>query len=151
MFDILFICKHCGTHLNADENDVGVTLPCPECAQDITIPVGDILFECARCGKSLLAGRTAARQNFHCPSCGRVITIPALGKQHIVSETLTSAPFPPPLSPLSPLPPPRAAPAPAPTPPSGSPAAADQQFMATWGDYLAEAGLADDKPAQPPQ
>ena len=148
MFDILFICKHCGTHLSADENDVGASLPCPECAHDIKIPVGDILFECPQCGKSLLAGRTAVRQPFHCPSCERVITVPAIGKQRIVSETLNSAPFLPPLTPLTAPP---ASPAPAPTPPTGSPIADDPHFMSTWGDYLAEAGLADDKPSQPPQ
>ena len=51
MYDILFICKHCGIHLSADENDVGASFPCPECANDLTIPVGDILFDCPKCGK----------------------------------------------------------------------------------------------------
>lgn len=143
MFDILFICKHCGLHLSADENDVGANFPCPECAQELTIPVGDILFECSYCHKSLLAGRTAARQQFHCPSCRRTITIPAVGKMVPVSEKkelISPAPV------YAPLPKPERSTAPAPSP--GIPAD-DKQFMATWGDYLAESGLADEKPTPP--
>ena len=148
MYDILFICKHCGIHLSADENDVGASFPCPECANDLTIPVGDILFDCPKCGKALLAGRTAARQPFHCPSCKREIIIPPIGKSIPVSEkTELIAPLPD----LAPLPMPEK---PIPQPPAADlPAdAPDQQFMATWGDYLAEAGLANDQsPPPPPQ
>lgn len=144
MFDILFICKHCGLHLSADENDVGVTLPCPDCANEITIPVGDILFECPQCGKSLLAPRAAARQHFHCPSCEREIIVPPIGKTIPVSEkTELIAPLPviaPSAPPERPKPP--AAPADLPSD------ADDKQFMSTWGDYLAQAGLANEKPPE---
>ena len=143
MFDILFICKHCGLHLSADENDVGVTLPCPDCANDITIPVGDILFECPQCGKSLLAPRAAVRQSFDCPACDRPIIVPPIGKTIPVSEK-TEWIAPPPL--IAPSAPPER-----PKPPAAAsiaPDAADQQFMSTWGDYLAQAGLATEKPPE---
>ena len=146
MYDILFICKHCGLHLSADENDVGASFPCPECRKDLTIPVGDILFDCPKCGKSLLASRSAARQQFHCPSCNRLIVIPPIGKTVPVLEKKELIP---PLPAINPLPtstkPAHASPA------AALPAdAADQQFMSTWGDYLAEAGLTDDKSSSPP-
>ena len=147
MFDILFICKHCGLHLSADENDVGGTFPCPECANDLKIPTGDILFECPDCGKSLLAGRTAARQQFHCPNCDGVIRIPPVGKTVSVSERTELISSPPVIAP----------PAPRQTAPPISPGsevvadANDRQFMSTWGDYLAEAGLADNKASDSPK
>lgn len=146
MFDILFICKNCGLHLSADENDVGITLPCPECANEVTIPVGDILFECPKCGKSLLAGRAVARQKFHCPSCQRLIVIPPIGKTIPVSEKTELIPPPPVIAPIAP--PER------PKPPDAADIPSDPenlQFMSTWGDYLAQAGLADDKPSPPPR
>lgn len=145
MFDILFICRHCGLHLSADENDVGATFPCPECANSLVIPTGDILFECPECGKSLLAGRTAARQRFHCPNCDRVILIPPIGKTVPVSERTESISPPPVAEP--PIVPQNAQPNPV---VSEVPAeAADRQFMSTWGDYLAEAGLADNQASSP--
>lgn len=147
MFDILFICRHCGLHLSADENDVGATFPCPECANSLVIPTGDILFECPECGKSLLAGRMAARQRFHCPSCDCVILIPPVGRTVPVSERTER---------LSP--PPAGAPPVAPQIAPSSPAvsempsdAANRQFMSTWGDYLAVAGLADNKAPDSPK
>ena len=141
MFDILFICRHCGLHLSADENDVGATFPCPECANRLVIPTGDILFECPECGKSLLAGRTAARQQFHCPNCDCVVLIPLVGKTVPVLERTASVSPPPVAEP--PIVPQNDKPSPA---VSEVPAeAADRQFMSTWGDYLAEAGLADNK------
>jgi predicted RNA-binding Zn-ribbon protein involved in translation (DUF1610 family) len=148
MYDILFICKHCGLHLSADENDVGAAFPCPECAKEITIPVGDILFDCPKCGKSLLASRTAVRQSFDCPACNRQIIIPPIGKSVPVSEK-TELISPPPV--IAPLPVPEKPTSPPPT--ADIPAEADEKhFMSTWGDYLAEAGLADDKsPPPPPQ
>ena len=145
MYDILFICKHCGLHLSADENDVGASFPCPECSRELTIPVGDILFDCPKCGKALLASRAAARQQFHCPSCKRTIVIPPIGKTVPVSE---KSELITPLPDLAPAPPPEK---PKPSPPAALPADADdKQFMSTWGDYLAEAGLADDKTPPPP-
>ena len=146
MYDILFICKHCGAHLSADENDVGATFPCPDCANDLSIPVGDILFECPKCGKDLLASRAAVRQSFHCPACDRPIIIPPIGKTVPVSEKTELIPPLPKFAPLD-MPEKRA---PAPTSANDSADAGDQQFMSTWGDYLAEAGLADDKPPVPP-
>ncbi len=159
MYDILFICKHCGVHLSADENDVGAAFPCPECAQALTIPVGDILFDCPKCGKSLLASRSAVRQQFHCPSCQRLIVIPPIGKTVPVSDKIELISPLPALAPLTPPPVgaqlaepgfqgieqarPLQNPPPAAAPPAD---AADKRFLATWGDYLAEAGLADDKP-----
>lgn len=145
MFDILFICKHCGLHLSADENDVGEVFSCPECTNNLTIPVGDILFDCPKCSKSLLAGRTAARQQFHCPSCQREIIIPPIGKMIPVSKKTEL------ISPLavlaSPVQPERAKPLPS---AADIPAdTAEKHFMATWGDYLAEAGLTNDKPPAP--
>ena len=146
MYDILFICKHCGIHLSADENDVGATFPCPQCANDLTIPVGDILFECPKCGKSLLAARSSARQAFDCPSCNRQIITPPIGKTVPVSEkTELIAPLPV----IAPLPT-SEKPKPQPTAANLPAVATDQQFMSTWGNYLAEAGLADDKPTPPP-
>ena len=147
MFGILFICKHCGLHLSAYENDVGATFPCPECSNGLVIPTGDILFECPKCGKSLLAGRTAARLQFDCPSCNRSILIPPIGKTIPVSER-TELISPPSI--IAPLATPKTA---KPTPASSEvPAnAADNQFMATWGDYLAEAGLAGDTPSESPK
>lgn len=146
MYDILFICKHCGVHLSADENDVGASFPCPECKKELAIPVGDILFDCPKCGKALLASRAAVRQPFDCPACNRQIIIPPIGKPVPVSEkTELISPLPN----LPPAPPPEK-PKPAP-PPANVPADADEKrFMSTWGDYLAEAGLADDKPSLPP-
>ncbi|MDY0145965.1 MAG: hypothetical protein RBS84_08285 [Kiritimatiellia bacterium] len=145
MYDILFICELCGTHLSADENDVGAIFPCPECANDLTVPVGDILFECPVCEKSLLAGKAAAWQQFHCPECQQLITIPLVGKNVPVSKP------PPPVPPPSAAVPPTTPENPQPKPPPSdlSPNAADQRFMSTWGDYLAEAGLTDEPPAQP--
>ena len=146
MYDILFICKHCGVHLSADENDVGAVLPCPECAQEIKIPVGDILFQCPACSKSLLAGRTAARQHFHCPCCKREMIVPPIGKTIPVAEKTELIPPPPVLRPL-------AAPPEKPAPPPSAPEAAgskdDRQFMSTSGDYLAEAGMTKDANASP--
>lgn len=143
MYDILFICEHCKSHLSADEQDVGATFPCPECGNDLTIPVGDILFECPACGKSLLAGKKAADRKFHCPNCQRLVRIPLIGKAVPVS----AAPAPAAVSP-APVPP-----KPAPSVQRSAPGKLtdrpdDQRFMATWGDYLAEAGLTDDPPAQ---
>lgn len=145
MFDILFICRHCGLHLSADENDVGATFPCPGCANNLVIPTGDILFECPECGKSLLAGRTAARQQFHCPNCDCVVLIPLVGKTVPISERTERSSPPPAVEP--PIVPQNAQPGPA---VSEMPAeAADRQFMSTWGDYLAEAGLADNQASSP--
>ena len=147
MFDILFICRHCGLHLSADENDVGATFPCPECANDLKIPNGDILFECPDCGKSLLAVRAAARQQFHCPNCDGVIRIPPVGKTVPVTER-TELISPPPVS-ASPAPPQVVQPRPAVSEVSAD--AADNHFMSTWGDYLAEAGLADNRASDSPK
>ena len=145
MYDILFICELCGTHLSADENDVGAIFPCPECANDLTVPVGDILFECPVCEKSLLAGKAAAWQQFHCPECQQLITIPLVGKNVPVSKP--PPPVPPPSAAVPPTTPEN--PQPKPLPSDLSPNAAVQRFMTTWGDYLAEAGLTDEPPAQP--
>lgn len=147
MYDIFFICDLCEAHLSADVNDVGTTFPCPECTNDLTIPVGDILFACPFCEKSLLAGKTAAWQQFHCPECQQLITIPLVGKIIPVSQS----PAPPPPGPTA------AAPAlpeklqPKPPPSKPQPDSADHHFMTTWGDYLAEAGLTDDTPPVPPR
>jgi predicted RNA-binding Zn-ribbon protein involved in translation (DUF1610 family) len=143
MYDILFICEHCENHLSADENDVGATFPCPGCGNDLVIPVGDILFECPACSKSLLAGKQASGHTFHCPNCQKLVRIPLIGKAVPVSAAPAPAAF-----------------SPAPVPPKQAPAAKrpesdkptdrndDQRFMATWGDYLAEAGLTDEPPSQ---
>lgn len=146
MFDILFICKNCGLHLSADENDVGDTFPCPECAEDLNIPVGDILFECSHCGKSLLAARAAVRQAFHCPACDRQFVIPPIGRTVPVSDKIEFIPPPPDTAPANA--PER--PKPPPDPVSPSTDAEQRHFMTTWGDYLAQAGLADDTPPAPP-
>lgn len=146
MFDILFICKHCGLHLGADENDVGANFPCPECNQELTIPVGDVLFDCPKCGKSLLASRSAIRQSFDCPACNREIVIPPIGKLVPVSEKKELISPAPACAPLS-KPERSTTPAPAPEIPAD---AAEKHFMATWGDYLAESGLATEKPVETP-
>jgi hypothetical protein len=36
--DISFTCEKCGQHLVVDESARGVTVPCPTCASDLTIP-----------------------------------------------------------------------------------------------------------------
>lgn len=138
MYDILFICGHCGAHLSAEDNDVGVSLPCPQCSADISVPVGDVLFDCPECGKSILASADARGQSFHCFYCEMEIRVPEKGRNVEVSaqlpttEELAARTRTPPEPERS-------------TPPC--PDTPDQrqrnQFMSTWGDYLAGAGLAD--------
>lgn len=36
--DISFSCVHCGQHLVVDQSGAGAVVPCPSCAQEITIP-----------------------------------------------------------------------------------------------------------------
>jgi len=142
MYDILFICKNCGVHLSADDNDVGLQIPCPQCSHDITVPTGDVLFDCPECGRAILAGAETRGQSFHCFYCELEIRVPEKGKDVQVSASLptreeiedqlkasreseeakvaTSEPVP-----------------------GAKPK--NDQFMMTWGDYLAKAGLTDGK------
>lgn len=36
---VYFTCPHCGDHLEADESQDGMTLPCPECRRPIRLKV----------------------------------------------------------------------------------------------------------------
>jgi hypothetical protein len=36
--DVFFNCPACGQHLVIDEAGVGLTIPCPKCAKDLTVP-----------------------------------------------------------------------------------------------------------------
>ena len=142
MYDILFICRHCGVHLSADENDVGISMPCPECAKTISIPSGDILFECSECGKALIGSADSRGHSFHCPYCDLEVVVPEEGKRIPISETLdvTPEPEPTPPAPIS------VEDASRPTSsPNGSEKRQHDQFMMTWGSYMAQAGLTDEK------
>jgi len=142
MYDILFICRHCGVQLSADENDVGISLPCPECAKEISVPTGDVLFECAECGKSLLASADAKHHSFHCPYCDLDVVVPSQGKQVPMSERVEVEPTPEPEE-QPPVSVAEAASFTSSDPPDAEKRQRDR-FMATWGDYLAQAGLTDE-------
>ena len=143
MYDILFICKHCGIHLSADENDVGITLPCPDCAKEISIPTGDILFDCPSCGKTLLASADSKDRTFQCPSCYLDIIVPKQGR--FIPSASQIELEPPQRPPPQPTPPTATTPQPATPILIGTEKAEKDQFMMTWGSYLAEAGLTDEK------
>lgn len=139
MYDILFICRHCGVHLSADENDVGVALPCPQCAADIAVPPGDVLFECPECGKTLLASADSRHEHFQCPYCDLAVVVPDEGKSVPVSEHSKPAP-----APVSETPAPQPEESVAPAAATDAETRQQRQFMATWGDYMAKAGLAEE-------
>lgn len=138
MYDILFICSHCGVHLSADEDDVGINLPCPNCALEISVPPGDILFDCPECGKALLASSDSRHQHFHCPYCEIQIAVPSEGKRIAVSKHSPEKPTQDPQES-----PPQESSSTAPNVPPDPKTRQRDQFMTTWGDYLASAGLTD--------
>lgn len=141
MYDILFICKHCGIHLSADENDVGISLPCPQCSTDISVPTGDVLFECSACGKTLLASADSRRRTFQCPYCNLDVVVPAQGKQIPLSSHIELNPTPKHESPR--LIPPEDPSLPTTSDQTDLNKCQNDRFMETWGDYLAQAGLTD--------
>ena len=138
MYDILFICNHCGVHLSADENDVGIALPCPNCAQDISVPTGDVYFDCPECGKALLASSDSRRQHFHCPYCEIEIVVPPEGKRITITEHSREQP-----TKSEPKPPPPKATTVIRQTSDDPDTRQHDRFMTTWGDYLAKAGLTD--------
>ena len=143
MYDILFICKHCGIHLSADENDVGIALPCPQCAKEIFVPTGDILFDCPSCGKTLLASNDSINRIFQCPACDLDIIVPKQGRLIPIAPQIEVEPT----SKQELQPPPAVTDMPQPTTAKTVDDAKSEndRFMMTWGGYLAEAGLTDEK------
>ncbi|MBW7908190.1 MAG: hypothetical protein H3C50_04620 [Kiritimatiellae bacterium] len=139
MYELVFKCRSCATHLSASADDSGYEFDCPTCGALIAVPSGDILFSCPQCNNYLLATHDAAGDTFDCPHCQRPVLIPMHGKEiptperpHLAHrESPSSATRKPPETK-----PPTAAAA-----PQNSTPANDLQFMTTWGDYLATAGL----------
>lgn len=57
-----FSCPHCGQHIDAEEDMVGMEVPCPTCSQKLTIPQpSDGSFPCASLTPKSPIERTAVR------------------------------------------------------------------------------------------
>ena len=105
MADITFDCPQCGNNLVVDESGAGLSAPCPECSQIITIPSpataprptppqGDIVFNCQHCKQLIEAPLAMFGQLIDCPACNNPVEV----------RRSSSLPMPPPRRPTTPPP-----------------------------------------------
>ena len=145
MYEVVFRCKHCEARLSASADDAGYVFDCPSCDASTAVPVGDILFACPKCRVNLLASKDSIGETFGCPRCENLVIVPSQGKmilipnhQAVDSNGTTS------------LSPPDSARHPeerSSKTSNGRITPEERQFMTTWGDYLAKAGLTgEEKP-----
>ena len=143
MYEVVFRCSQCATHLSASAEDAGFQFDCPSCGAALAVPAGDLLFSCPNCQTSIIASQDSAGETFGCPRCQTQILVPTCGREipisnhHITTTGERAAPDPP--EPVSTADDAGAASL------SGDKSADERQFMMTWGDYLAQAGLTKDK------
>lgn len=139
MYEVIFKCRSCLAHLSASADDAGYEFNCPTCDAALVVPAGDILFACPHCQISLLASGDAAGDDFGCPKCQQRVRAPLTGKDIPTTER-TAAPLREPSDrPREPSTGKHHAPDTDKSPENTSPG--ERQFMTTWGDYLAAAGL----------
>lgn len=141
MYEVVFKCRTCGAHLSASADDAGYEFSCPGCAAAIAVPAGDILFACPHCQINLLASGDTAGDDFGCPNCQQRIRIPPTGKDIPIRERSTVHLREPSDRPIEPSTDNHHAPDT--NKPHENTSQHERQFMTTWGDYLATAGLAE--------
>lgn len=143
MFEIVFKCPSCRVHLSASGDDAGYHFDCPSCGAAISVPSGDILFTCSQCHVNLLANSDSVGERFDCPQCHTQVSVPSQGKAIAIPDPPRQPKaFTPPRSPdVSDASPRQVDATPLPTQETD----VDRQFMTTWGDYIAHAGLADEQ------
>lgn len=100
MPDINFDCPVCGHNLEVSEKGAGMTVPCPECSNTITIPFmtaeeeNTLSLDCPYCKQSLGAPFDMAGQLIDCPSCNKAIVIPFGGSSPKIEKAPTkTTPF----------------------------------------------------------
>jgi len=141
MYEIVFKCRACSAHLSASADDAGYEFDCPACGAAIAVPAGDILFGCPQCQTQLLASKDAVGDNFECPQCQLRVQVPTQGKEIQIPERpqiLVDA-----QGDGSERPIPAAHSAPESEVYNEDTTQVERQFMTTWGDYLAAAGLTE--------
>ena len=142
MYEIVFKCTSCSTHLSASADDAGYEFECPACGNRIAVPTGDILFSCPQCEVHILASRDVVGESFDCPQCQQSVLVPPQGKQVIVPDRpaiMARA-----VDTISANPTTTKETAPTSQALENTTDPSDRQFMTTWGDYLAAAGLTND-------
>jgi DNA-directed RNA polymerase subunit RPC12/RpoP len=143
MYDVLFKCAHCGSHLSAEDNDVGVAMPCPACEKGIIIPTGDVLFACEGCGKDMLAAKDCSGEQFHCSYCDLVVIVPEEGKIIHIPERRPPAHAVSPTEKCQNESSVESVQADSGPRHTTAKQRQDENFMVTWGDFLATAGLTE--------
>ena len=150
MADITFDCPQCGNNLVVDESGAGLSAPCPECSQIITIPSpataprptppqGDIVFNCQHCKQLIEAPLAMFGQLIDCPACNNPVEV----RRSSTLKPLSGQPIiPPSPAPLPPTPPPSPQQQTQPCPYCGGPVLPTVQKCRHCGEWLNKQGKA---------
>jgi hypothetical protein len=69
-------CAHCGTHIKFDCQNLGQSIPCPQCQKTITLRKSDLLkMSCFFCREHIEFPIHAIGEKISCPHCKMGITL----------------------------------------------------------------------------
>jgi antitoxin component YwqK of YwqJK toxin-antitoxin module/predicted RNA-binding Zn-ribbon protein involved in translation (DUF1610 family) len=88
MAEIDFVCPECGGNISADEKDSGMSVNCPLCNKDISIPFFDHTSPTEKSNIAI----TAHKETANCPFCGEEILAVAVKCKHC-GEFLNKNPY----------------------------------------------------------
>lgn len=72
---IVYKCSTCGAKLEADDNQAGREVKCPDCNNLTEVPIPDY-FACPSCGKDIEVRSMIPGQMVRCPHCGGTMVVP---------------------------------------------------------------------------